>query len=197
MHKISDAIQFIREENMSILSTENAVLLVIDIQEKLLNAQFEKEKITKNIGILAETAKIMGVSAIASEQYPKGLGATLDEIKAKLPEDAAFVEKTCFNCCDAEGFNETLKNTGKKQVIVTGMEAHVCVHQTVDSLLAQGYEVHVVCDAVTSRKEWEYNLGLKRMEQAGAIVTCVETVVFEFLRDSKNPHFKAVQALIK
>lgn len=182
---------------MTVLNQETALFLIIDIQGKLLNAQFEKDKVQKNTEILAEAAKILGIPVVVSEQYPKGLGSTIDEVKSKLPEDAKFVEKTCFNCTLVDGFNDIVKNSGKKQIVVTGMETHICVHQTVDSLLAQGYEVHVVYDAVTSRKEWEYKMGLKRMKNAGAIPTCTETVLFELLKDAKHPDFKAVQALIK
>ncbi len=182
---------------MAILNKDNSILLIIDIQEKLLKAQFNKEEIEKKTAILAEAASILGVTTIVSEQYPKGLGHTIESIKEKLPADTVVVEKASFSCCGEENFRNTVKGLNKKQVIVCGMETHVCVHQTVNDLIAMGLEVHIVQDAVGSRKEWEYNQGIKRMLHCGIIPSTTETAIFELLKDAKNHNFKAIQALIK
>lgn len=180
-----------------LLSIENALFLIIDVQEKLINAQFDKEKIKKNCTILTETAKILNIPVVVSEQYPKGLGSTIPEIKEKLPAAARFIEKVNFGCCQEEGFNDIIGGFGRKQIVVCGMESHVCVHQTVYDLLSHGFEVHLVQDAVSSRKEWECEQGIKRMLHHGAVPTCVEMVLFELLKCAKHPEFKAVQVLIK
>lgn len=181
----------------SLLNVDNALLLIIDIQEKLLKAQFNSEQVLKGASVLAEASNILGIPVITTEQYPKGLGHTVPELKEKLAENTVYFEKTNFGCCDEGGFNELLNGYNRKQIIVCGMESHVCVHQTVFALLNQGFEVHLVQDAVASRNEWEYKQGIKRMVSSGAIISCVEMVIFELLKTAKNPNFKAVQSLIK
>ena len=183
--------------NKNLLNTDTSLLLIINVQEKLITVQYEKEKIAKNTAILAEAAKILNIPVVLSEQYPKGLGSTIEEVKAKLPENAVFFEKTSFNCCCESGFNELISSFGKKQILVCGMESHICVHQTVFHLLAQNYEVILIQDAIGSRKEYEYKLGIKRMISEGAIPSCSEMALFEFLRGAKHPEFKAIQGLIK
>lgn len=181
----------------NLLNIDDALLLIIDVQEKLINAQFEREKIAKNTTILAEAANILKIPALVSEQYPKGLGSTLESVKEKLPADAKFFEKTSFSCIKETGFSELVKSFNRKQIFVCGMESHVCVHQTVSELLCEGYEVHIIQDAISSRKEWEYKVGLQRMIDSGAIPSCVEMALFELLKCAKHPDFKAVQGLIK
>jgi len=180
-----------------LLDINNSLLLIIDVQEKLINAQFEKDKVAKNIAILAEAANILEIPVLASEQYPKGLGTTIGQVKEKLPADVKFFEKTSFSCVKAEGFSELVKTYNKNQILVCGMESHVCVHQTVNDLLNEGYEVYIIQDAVTSRKEWEYKTGLQRMISSGAVPCSVEMVLFELVKDARHPDFKAVQGLIK
>lgn len=182
---------------LNLLNTNTSLLLIIDIQEKLLNAQFEREEVAKNSTILASTAKILNIPVVVSEQYPKGLGLTIESIKENLPEDAKFFEKTSFNCCLEDGFINLIKSFDKKQILVCGIESHVCVHQTVSELISLGYEVHLVQDAISSRKEYEYKTGLQRMINYGAIPSCTEMVLFEFLKCTKHPEFKSIQGLIK
>jgi len=181
----------------NLLDANNSLLLIVDVQEKLINAQFEKEKIIKNVGILAETANILNIPTLVSEQYPKGLGHTLDQIKEKLSVDTRFIEKTSFSCLREEGFSETVRIFNKKQVLVCGMESHVCVHQTVNNLLTEGYKVYIIQDAISSRKEYEYKVGLQRMINEGAIPGCVEMALFELLKCAKHANFKTIQGLIK
>jgi len=181
-----------------LLNPDNTILLIIDIQEKLLTPQFNKEKIVKNSAILAHTAKILNLPVILSEQYPKGLGSTIGEIKDNLPENGTeFIEKTSFDCCIDENFNKIIKKYNRKQILVCGMESHVCVHQTVYSLLSQNYDVYPVQDAISSRHEAEYKIGITRMLDNGAIPCCTEMALFELIKDAKHPKFKEIQGLIK
>ncbi|MDD3012113.1 MAG: isochorismatase family protein [Candidatus Gastranaerophilales bacterium] len=181
----------------NLLNISNSLLLIVDIQEKLINAQFEKEKIAKNAAILAEAANILKIPTVVSEQYPKGLGSTIIQVKERLSADTKFFEKTSFSCVEEEGFPEFIRIFNKKQIFICGMESHVCVHQTVSGLLTEGYEVHIIQDAITSRKKWEYKTGLQRMINSGAVPTSVEIALFELLKNAKHPDFKAIQNLIK
>lgn len=182
---------------MPTLNIEDSLLLIVDIQEKLLNAQFNKDSVLKNIQIMAETAKILEIPAVVTEQYPKGLGHTMDAVKDKLPENAVFFEKTTFNCCAADGFKEIIKGFNKNQIMICGMESHICVFQTADELMQLGYDVYLIEDAITSRKEWNYEQGISRMAFEGAVTDSTEMALFELLKSAKHPHFKEVQSLIK
>lgn len=179
------------------LSIENSLLLVIDIQDKLVKACKDSENIGRKSSILAAAAKILEIPTLVSEQYPKGLGETIPELKNSLAEDSFFVEKTSFSVLKEDGFKEKLASYDRKQIILCGIEAHICVYQTCLELLESGYDVYVVKDASSSRNEYEYQTGLELMRDFGAKLTCVEMVLFELLKTSKHPDFKSVQALIK
>jgi len=180
-----------------LLNTENSLLLIIDIQEKLLKVQHGKEKIQKNAVILAKAAKILGIPVIVSEQYPQGLGATIAEIKENLSENTKYHEKKSFSCCTNSAFDVLIKATGRNQIIVCGIEAHVCVHQTVSDLLTSGYEIFLAKDAIGSRKEYECEIGFERMIFNGAIPACTEMILFELMKCSSHENFKQIQELIK
>lgn len=180
-----------------LLNIDKSVLLIIDIQEKLLKAQHNKDKIQKNAVILAKAAKILNIPVIVSEQYPQGLGPTIAEIKENLPEKAKYYEKKSFSCCINAAFEVLLKETGRNQVLVCGMESHVCVHQTVSDLLSMGYEIYLVKDAISSRKEYECEVGIERMVFAGAVPACTEMVLFELIKCASHENFKQIQELIK
>lgn len=177
---------------MAILRAEDSLVLIIDVQEKLLNSVYNKELCCKKACIMANSAKNLGIPAVVTEQYPKGLGATVDEIKSVL-DDAKYFEKTSFSAFDE--IADALK--GKKQVVVFGIETHICVSQTVEALINNGYEVHVVKDACSSRAEAEHLAGLERMKDNGAHILTTEIALFEWLKSSKHPKFKDVQKLIK
>lgn len=181
----------------TLLNPDDTMLLIIDIQEKLLPAQFNKELVLKNALSLVKACQELEIPVLVSEQYPRGLGSTVPELKEVLPENTAYFEKVNFGCCNESGFNDLLKSFNKKQILVCGMESHVCVHQTVYDLIQHGYEVHLIQDAIGSRKEYEYKVGLDRMIASGAIPSCTEMAIFELLQCAKNPKFKQVQALIK
>lgn len=183
--------------NKFLLDRKSAVLVVIDVQEKLCKAMDEQvlEQLCKNINILQETAATLGIPQIATEQYVKGLGETLPQLKEKLPEPA--IEKLTFSCCGEQPFPEKLRQLGKTQVIVVGMETHVCVLQTVLQLLEAGYHVHLVSDAVMSRKHENWLVGIEIAAAAGAVVTSTEAALFQLLRVAGSEEFKKLSKLVR
>jgi nicotinamidase-related amidase len=173
---------------LSLLVRNRAALVVVDVQEGFRPyAVFTS--VAESCARLVQAARILDIPRLVSEQYPKGLGHTAAEVGLS---DERRIEKTVFSAARADGFDLE----GRDQAIVCGIEAHVCVSQTVHDLLAQGIEVHVPADAVGSRHDIDYNRGLERMEGAGAIVGTVEASLFELLERAGTPEFKAVQGLI-
>jgi nicotinamidase-related amidase len=173
---------------MSLLSRERAALVVVDVQEAFRPyASFAG--VAQACARLVQGARILGLPALVSEQYPKGLGHTAAEVGL---EEERRIEKSVFSAARAEGFDLE----GREQAVVCGIETHVCVSQTVHDLLERGVEVHVPADAVGSRHAIDYERGLERMERAGAVVTTVEAALFELLERAGTPEFKAVQKLI-
>lgn len=179
------------------LDPDQAVLVVIDVQERLVPAMKDKiaGKIKGNIALLLEGAKQLGIPVITTEQYPRGLGHTVADLAEVCGE--TVIEKVSFGCCGEPKFNEALKATGRKQVLVTGMEAHVCVYQTVLGLLEDGYAVHLVRDAICSRSKENYQAGVENAAAAGAVVSTTEMALFQMLKEAGTPEFKAIAKLIK
>jgi nicotinamidase-related amidase len=175
------------------LDRDRAVLVVVDVQEAFRKALPEFDDVARAAGVLAEGAKALGMPVIVTEQYPKGLGKTVPEVAEHLPEGTKPLEKVRFSAAEADGFNLE----GRDQALVCGIETHVCVNQTVMDLLDDGIEVHLAADAVGSRTAENRELGIHKVEQAGAVLTSVETALFELLRGSDAPEFKEVQALVK
>ena len=178
------------------LTRAKAGLVVVDIQERLLPAIFEKERLVQNALRLIKGAAILGVPVIATEQYRKGLGATVPEVAAAIP-DFAPMEKVAFSAHGAAGFAATLEKNKISEPILCGMETHVCVTQTCLDLLAQGCRVFVVADAVSSRTPDNYRYGIDRMRAAGAVIVSTEMVLFELLEQAATDEFKQVLALVK
>jgi len=173
---------------VSLLARDRAALIVVDVQEGFRSyATFAA--VASACGKLLQGARILGLPALVSEQYPKGLGHTAPEVGL---QDEPTIEKTVFSAVRADGFDLA----GREQAIVCGIETHVCVSQTVHDLLDRGIEVHVPADAVGSRHDIDYERGLERMERAGAVVSTVEADLFELLERAGTPEFKAVQKLI-
>lgn len=168
----------------------DSVLVVIDIQERLAAVMPACASVVRATGILLEVAGRLHIPVLVTEQYPKGLGRTVAEVAAKLPEGAVRVEKTCFSACAALPLT-------RPQVVLTGMETHVCVLQTALELAASGREVFVVEDAVSSRTEANYSNALARLWAAGIVITNTESVAFEWLRDAAHEHFRAVSKLLR
>uniref|UniRef100_UPI0040276912 isochorismatase family protein n=1 Tax=Candidatus Scatousia sp. TaxID=3085663 RepID=UPI0040276912 len=181
---------------MNTLSAENSLVMIIDIQERLVSALDKDIVVSKAIKI-ASAAKSLGIPVLVTEQYPKGLGNTVPQLKEVLPANAEIVEKTSFNALLEDGMAEKIASYGKKQIVLFGIETHICVHQTAAALLEAGYEVYIIKDACASRSKYEFKQGIDIMHQNGAKISCVEIALFEWLKGAKNPKFKEVQALIK
>ena len=179
------------------LDADRAVLVVIDIQERLVPAMPHKvyARLLKTVTMLAEAAKLLGVPIVTTEQYPKGIGHTVADLTETCGDKV--VEKVSFGCCGEPNFLAALKETGRSQVIVTGMEAHVCVYQTVLGLIEDGYHVHLVRDAICSRNKLDFLAGVANAAQAGAVVTTAETALFQMLQESTHGQFKAISRLVK
>ena len=174
------------------LDPQRTALVVVDVQEGFRKAIPDFDLIAKATATLIEGASIIGVPIVATEQYPKGLGETVPEVAEHLPEETEPLEKLCFAASDAEGFDLG----GRDQVLVCGIETHVCVNQTALDLLDSGVEVQVAEDAVGSRFDQNKRVGLHKMERAGAVTTTVETALFELLGKAGTDEFKRVQKLI-
>jgi nicotinamidase-related amidase len=177
------------------LDRSRAALVVVDVQEAFRPAVLDFEQVARNVGILAQGARILGLPTLVTEQYPRGLGHTVPEVADHL--EVSPIEKVAFSAVDADGFTTALQEAGRDQVLLCGIETHVCVNQTAEDLLADGVEVHVAQDAVTSRTAENRALGMHKMERSGAVATSVETALFELLGEAGTPEFKEVQALIK
>lgn len=175
---------------------EDSILVVIDMQEKLLPHMKQSELLLKNAKILIEGAKILGVPVVFTQQYTKGLGETVDEIQT-IPENFEFIEKTSFSCYKNVEFESTLSKLGCKNVIIAGIEAHVCVLQTVLDLIENGYHPVVVRDCVSSRKDFDLQTAFDRMAREGVLFTSYEAILFEMLGNAKDPSFKAISTLVK
>jgi isochorismate hydrolase len=180
-------------------SADTSILLVIDVQENLGAAMPGKvlNRVVNNSSLLARSAGLLDVPVFATEQYPRGLGPTINEVSEALPAGSKLFEKTVFSCANAQGFGPALRDSAKRQVIVVGMEAHVCVLQTAFDLLSDNNEVFVVEDAICSRRLENYQNALDRMRQSGVHVVSAESVIFEWLGDAKHQHFKAIQTMLR
>lgn len=178
-----------------VLIREEAVLLVIDIQDKLVPAMKYGEQVIRNTHTIISVAQTLEIPIIITEQYPKGLGKTVSSLSEHLTE-ALTCEKMTFSGCTSDVIS-ALKRLGRKKIVITGMETHVCVFQTVRDLLAQGYQVFVVGDAVCSRTKENYRNGLSLMSSMGAVITNTETVFFDLMKEAGTPLFKELSKLIK
>jgi nicotinamidase-related amidase len=180
------------------LEPQQCALVVVDIQEKLLPPIFNKEQLVKNAQLLIRLAKILGLPILVTTQYSKGLGATVPEI-ASLLEGVPAIDKMEFGCFGSEQFRSQLQGLrgDRNTILVCGMEAHICVMQTALGALNAGYLVHVASDAVGSRAEWNWKIGLDRMKAAGAVMSSTEMMMYELLRCSGTPQFKELLQYLK
>lgn len=179
------------------LHRANTALVVVDVQERLVKAMKDSvlERLVRNCSRLIKGAGILKVPVVVTEQYPKGLGHTVAEL-AELAS-APAVEKMSFSCCGASAFTDGLAQSGIRNVILTGMEAHVCVYQTMLDLLAKGYRVHLVRDAVCSRNKQDFLAAMNNATAAGAVVATTEMVLFQLLGGADAPEFKEISKLVK
>ncbi len=178
------------------ITPQDTLLLVIDVQEKLSPAVFESAQVEQNVSKLLRAGKLLGIPAICTEQYPRGLGQTVAPLRELLEDESVF-DKTSFSCCGNEPFLRHLRSLGRNDILVVGMEAHVCVYQTCVELAELGYSVHLVADAVSSRTAGNRQLGIHCIERAGCLLTSTEMAIFELMRIAEGDAFKAISKIIK
>jgi nicotinamidase-related amidase len=182
------------------LNREEAVLLVVDVQERLVPAIHKDlyPRALRNMQIAIEAAGTLGIPILLTEQYPKGLGRTVPEVMGALDgKEYRLVEKMTFSCARDEGFLSAVSELNRRQVILVGMETHVCVYQTSVDLCRAGYSLFILDDAVSSRFLHNYQSGLQALRDAGCAVISTETAIFELLKVAATPEFKKVASLIK
>ena len=180
-----------------LLDIEHSLLLIVDMQTRLLAAMPDGQGMLDNSAKLLAAAGLLNVPVLLTEQYPKGLGPTAEIIAGALSETSQCFAKTAFSCYGSDGFKQALIASGRRQVVIVGLETHVCVLQTAFELFQQGFQVFVVEDAVCSRLEQHKTNALHRMRQIGISITCLESVLFEWLRDAKHADFKTISALVR
>ena len=180
-----------------ILDRNQAVLVVVDFQEAFRSPINDFAQIASRISIAVRGFQILNLPIIITEQYPKGLGRTSEEILFSLPPDFEVIEKTAFSSCGASAFMEKLRASGATQIALCGLEAHVCINQTAHDLLNENYEVHLLTDCVSSRFTQDKETALRKMQGNGVVPSSVEMALFELMTDAKHEQFKEIQALIK
>jgi nicotinamidase-related amidase len=178
------------------LDEKDCCLVVIDVQGKLAELMHDRENLFKNLRILIQAFRILEIPVLWCQQVPAALGPTVPEI-AELLTGLEPINKSSFSCCGCEEFNDKLHTLGRSQIILCGIEAHVCVYQTAVGLIEQDYEVEVIADAVSSRTLVNKDIGLDKIAAEGAQITSVETCLFEILKTAEHPHFRQIAKLIK
>ena len=189
--------EYVRHPN--ILRREQLALVVVDMQEPFLNVMHERERLTANVRLLVETAGILGVPIIPTTQYAERMGGVAAEITQPYRDIAVSkaMDKMCFSCAGAEGFLEGLTSLGRRQVLLCGVETHICISQTALDLTHLGYQVHVAADALSSRTLEKHKLGMERMRDSGVLPCAAEAAVYELMQEAGTPEFKAILKLVK
>lgn len=178
------------------LKASECVLVIVDVQERLAKAMNLRGQVEAAILMLIRLAGLHEIPVVFTQQYSKGLGPTVESLAAQL-DGIEHVEKISFSCCGEESFNRMLDGLGRRKIVLTGMETHVCVLQTAIDLIDAGYTIHVPWDAVCSRSDGNRDVGLRFMERAGAIITSSETVAFQILGKAGTPQFKEIASMLK
>ena len=181
----------------NLLDGSRSALLVVDVQEAFRDVIDNFSRLASRIAVAVRGFQILDRPIFVTEQYPKGLGRTVDEIREVLPSEFDYIEKTAFSSCGAAVLDERLRSAGISQVVVCGLETHICVNQTAHDLLDRGFEVHVLTDCVASRAKRNRRAGLQKILASGAISSSVEMALFEMMRDAKHEKFKEIQRLVK
>ncbi len=190
----------IRNRTMShpkILDRTKTALVVVDFQEAFRSPINDFAQIAARISIAVRGFQILNLPIIVTEQYPKGLGRTAEEILFSLPTDFEIIEKTAFSSCGASAFMEKLRASGATQIALCGLETHVCVNQTAHDLLNENFEVHLLTDCVSSRFTPDKETALRKMQASGVVPSSIEMALFELMADAKHERFKEIQELIK
>jgi len=180
-----------------ILDPNKTALVVVDLQEAFRSPINDFVQIATRISIAVRGFQILNLPIIITEQYPKGLGRTAEEILFSLPPEFEFIEKTAFSSCGAAAFMGKLRESGATQIVLCGLETHVCINQTAHDLLSENYEVHLLHDCVSSRFTHDKEIALRKMQASGVIPSSVEMALFELMTDAKHEQFKAIQELVK
>ena len=178
------------------LKLDDTILVLIDVQGKLWNVMFEKEALLENTQKLVKGIQLLGIPIVLTEQNPQGLGPTMPELTQLMPE-VKSMPKFCFSCYQDQGFRDALISWKRKQVLIGGIEAHICVYQTALELLNNGFEVQVVADAVSSRSVRNRDIALGRVTSEGAKLTTTEMALFELLQTAESPKFRELSRVIK
>ena len=178
------------------LKLDDTALVVIDVQGKLAQLMHNSTELFKNLRLMIQGAQVLGIPILLTEQYPKGLGPTVPEVSELLPAIPP-IAKNAFSCCGERAFMLALERLGRHQILLTGIETHVCVHQTALDLHDAGYEVQVIADAVSSRTAENRHIGLEKMRDAGVVITSTETALFELMKLAEGPQFKQISQLVK
>lgn len=181
----------------SLLDRKRAALAVIDMQEGFRPVMADFAEVASRIAVMAQGSRLLDLPIIVTEQYPKGLGRTASEILPHLPADSEPIEKLAFSACGVPEFDLWLRERHVEQVMVCGIEAHICVSQTAHDLLQLGYQVQLISDAITTRLPQNRDVAFKKLERAGAVISSVEMALFELLGSAEAAEFKAVQRLVK
>src|SRR5579862_3733710 len=179
------------------LRQDDALLVMVDLQAPFVNAAWERERTVRNAVTLLEAARMLRFPIVPTQQNTARMGATIPEIAKRLPTLCVPFDKMCFSCWEDDAFASEVSRSGRKQIILCGVETHICICQTALDLLTQGYQVQVAADAVSSRTRENWEIGLRRMERAGVLVTSTETAVYELLGEAGTPEFKAMLDLVK
>jgi nicotinamidase-related amidase len=180
-----------------LLDRDAALLVVVDVQEAYRKALHQYERVASAVATMVQGAGVLGLPVVVTEQYPKGLGHTVAEVTKHFPAGVVVVEKRSLSCFGAPPFVTELARHGRRQIVLAGIEAHACMNQTAHDLIANGYQVHVVEEATSSRRPTDAAVGLEKMLAAGAIRASVESALLELLRTADAPEFKAIQRLIR
>ena len=181
----------------NILDTAKTALVVVDLQEAFRSPINDFANIVSRTSLIVRGFQILGLPVIVTEQYPKGLGKSAEEIVLSLPPDYEYIEKTAFSSCGAASFMEKLRETGASQIVLCGLETHVCINQTAHDLLNENFQVHLLHDCVSSRFTHDKEIALRKMQASGVLPSSVEMALFELMKDAKHEQFKAIQELIK
>ena len=182
---------------VKMLEEDNAVLVLVDVQEKLFAVTHDRETLLKNLETLIRGMQALEVPIIWMEQIPEKMGPSIPEIRNMLKHNIQPISKTSFSCYLEPEFGKTLTESGRKQVLLAGIETHVCVYQTAADLVKYGYHVEVLEDCTSSRTESNRNTGLKKIQNTGAGLTSVETLLFEMMKDSTHPAFRDILKIVK
>lgn len=183
--------------NSALLRQEDTQLVVTDVQESLLKGIWERDALVRNILLLVEAARVLRLPVVPTVQNAERLGATIPELAKRFPTHCVPFDKMCFSSAEDDAFLSELSRNGRRQALLCGVEAHICICQTALDLVTLGYQVQVAADAVSSRTESNWRVGLDRMQQAGVLITSAETAIYELLGEAGTPEFREILALVK